>query len=114
MFVGGFGLRFIVSATAMSTFFVLTRTVSGSLWFAIGAHAAWDWAQTFLVGLGAVNDHAQDHALFRVDQHGPSWAVGDAPSIEGGGLFILLFLIASGGACAYAFRKARPWGDPLD
>ncbi|WP_394834266.1 CPBP family intramembrane metalloprotease [Pendulispora rubella] len=115
MFVGGFGLGFILSAVTMGAFFSITRILSGSLWFAIGTHAAWDWAQAYLVGLGAVNHPAQDHSLLHVTQHGPTWMVGEAPSIEGGLLFTLIFLAATAGACAYASLRRRQlgWHAPL-
>ncbi len=103
---GGFGLGFVVSVATLTVFFVVMRLSTGSLWFAIGFHAAWDWAQTFLVGLSTVNS-TQDHSLFHVHQHGPKWMVGEAPSIEGGALYTLLFLAVLAGAYAYASSTGK-------
>ncbi|HWL86065.1 MAG TPA: CPBP family intramembrane glutamic endopeptidase [Polyangiaceae bacterium] len=110
MLNGGFGVEYIVSAIAINTLFALMRVLSGSLWLGIGFHAAWDWAQTLLVGLSVVNNPAQDHSLFRVAQHGPTWMVGDAPSIEGGLLFPMIFLLSIAGICGHAFLRGRPVG----
>jgi hypothetical protein len=50
--VGLFGLTFIFS---------LSRT--GSLWWAIGAHTAWNWAQSFLYGVGDSGNMIRYHLL---------------------------------------------------
>jgi membrane protease YdiL (CAAX protease family) len=50
--VGLFGLTFIFS---------LWRT--GSLWWAIGAHTSWNWAQSFLYGVGNSGNMIRHHLL---------------------------------------------------
>jgi membrane protease YdiL (CAAX protease family) len=50
--VGIFGLTFIFS---------LWRT--GSLWWAIGAHTSWNWAQSFLYGVGDSGNMIRYHML---------------------------------------------------
>jgi membrane protease YdiL (CAAX protease family) len=50
--VGLFGLTFIFS---------LWRT--GSLWWAIGAHTSWNWAQSFLYGVGDSGHMVRYHLL---------------------------------------------------
>ena len=37
-------------AVAIGFFFCLTLRGPGSLWFAVGFHAVWDWGQTYLLG----------------------------------------------------------------
>ncbi|WP_263368411.1 CPBP family intramembrane glutamic endopeptidase [Edaphobacter bradus] len=41
----------LVCAGLVSLVFCLSLWRTGSLWWAIGAHAAWDWAQSFLYGV---------------------------------------------------------------
>lgn len=55
--------------------------VTGSLFYPIGFHAAWDWAQTAVFG---VNDsgHAAHDALFHTDIHGPYWLTGGSDGPE--------------------------------
>jgi len=42
----------LVLAGLMGLLFSYSLWRSGSLWWAVGAHAAWDWAQSFLFGVG--------------------------------------------------------------
>ncbi len=61
--------------------FVLQRT--GTLWFGIGMHGAWDWAQTYLYGVpdsGATTSHTLFHSVFS----GPAWLSGLSAGPEGG------------------------------
>jgi membrane protease YdiL (CAAX protease family) len=60
-----------------------TRRRTGSLWLAIGFHAAWDFAQSYLFGVpdsGAVFDGAITKAAIS----GPTWLSGGATGPEGG------------------------------
>jgi len=60
-----------------------TRRRTGSLWLAIGFHAAWDFAQSYLFGVpnsGAVFDGAITKAMIT----GPDWLSGGATGPEGG------------------------------
>jgi len=60
-----------------------TRRRTGSLWLAIGFHAAWDFAQSYLFGVpnsGAAFDGAMTRAVIL----GPDWLSGGATGPEGG------------------------------
>jgi membrane protease YdiL (CAAX protease family) len=98
---------FVASAAVATLMLVLARFVTGSLGWAIGWHAGWDWMQDVL-GIASPGEvHA--HQLIRIAQHGPVLWTGEAPSIEGGLLPILLL-----GAVAAAFwgmqaRTVRRW-----
>ena len=68
---------------------------TGSLWFAIGNHAAWDWGQTFLFGTPNRGLHGQ-HALMNPSFHGPALLTGGTDGPEGSVLVLLseaLFLV---------------------
>lgn len=41
----------LLSAGSIALIFCLTLWRTGSLWWAIGLHAAWDWSQSFLYGV---------------------------------------------------------------
>jgi hypothetical protein len=43
--------------------FCLSLWRTGSLWWAIGFHAAWDWSQSFLYGVADSGLMAQHHLL---------------------------------------------------
>lgn len=65
--------------------FSLWRT--GSLWWAIGLHAAWDWAQSFLFGV-ADSGGLSVHRLLSTHPIGPAWISGGSTGPEGS-IFVL-------------------------
>ena len=91
----------------------VARLVTGSLMWAIGWHAAWDWAQD-LLGLGEPGA-VRDFSLISVSQHGPPLWVGRAPSLEGGLLEMAVVAVAA--AAFWGWGRARgmrlAWGLPM-
>jgi membrane protease YdiL (CAAX protease family) len=71
--------------------FTLRRT--GNLWFAIGLHAAADYAETFLYSVPDSGMLAQGH-LLNSSFHGPRWLTGGSIGPEGSIFDFLLFLIS--------------------
>jgi membrane protease YdiL (CAAX protease family) len=72
--------------------FSLWRT--GTIWFAIGLHAAWDWGETFFYSVPDSGLTAQGH-LFNSWFHGPQWLTGGSVGPEGSLLvFPVLLLMA--------------------
>ncbi|HTU60556.1 MAG TPA: hypothetical protein VMF89_19025, partial [Polyangiales bacterium] len=65
--------------------FSLWRT--GSLWWAIGLHAAWDWAQSFLFGV-ADSGSVSAYRLMSTHPVGSPWLSGGATGPEGS-VFVL-------------------------
>jgi membrane protease YdiL (CAAX protease family) len=97
-----FGI-FMVFVDGMTMCFSLWRT--GSMWFAVGNHAAWDWAQTFFFGTpdSGMKPHG---ALFSPSFHGPALLSGGADGPEGSVLVLLSeVLIAVAIAIIYRHRK---------
>ena len=78
-----------VVETGLLFCFTIRRT--GNIWFAVGFHAAWDWAETFFYG-------TPDSGLLGVGRYldtsvrGPSWLTGGSAGPEGSviALFVLL------------------------
>jgi len=56
-----------------------------SLWFPLGVHWAWNWAQGSILGLpvSGITDLAA-HPVFRAYDHGPAWLTGGSYGLEGG------------------------------
>jgi membrane protease YdiL (CAAX protease family) len=71
--------------------FTLRRT--GSLWFAIGMHAAGDYAETFLYSVPDSGMLAKGH-LLNSTLHGPRWLSGGTVGPEGSSMDFLVFLLA--------------------
>jgi uncharacterized protein len=74
--------------------FSLRRT--GSIWFAIGMHAAWDWGETYFYGVPDSGIAAQGH-LWNASFHGPVWLTGGTVGPEASlATFLVLALSAAG------------------
>ena len=74
--VGGF-------ATALAALlFCVSLRVTGNLWFAIGMHAAWDWAETYFFGVADSGMPANGH-LLNTTLSGSKWMTGGTVGPEG-------------------------------
>lgn len=74
--------RGLVAAAAIGFFFCLTLRRTGSLWFAVGFHAAWDWGETFLYSVPDSGTLFPGH-LLKSSFHGPRWLTGGMVGPEG-------------------------------
>jgi len=86
--------------------FTLRRT--GTIWFAIGVHALWDWGETYFY---SVRDSgtAATGSLLRSDFHGPTWLTGGSVGPEGSAIvFIVLAIAALGIHFLLPARKQAP------
>ena len=86
----------IFAAAAIGFVFCVSVWVTGSAWWAIGCHAAWDWAETFFFGTADSGNVASGHFLTTSPTGAALWSGGtDGP--EGSLLVlpvILLLLVA--------------------
>lgn len=53
----------LVSAGIIGVIFCLTLWRTGSLWWALGFHASWDWAQSFLFGVADSGTMVKGHLM---------------------------------------------------
>jgi membrane protease YdiL (CAAX protease family) len=65
---------------------------TGSLWWAIGFHAAWDWAESYFYGVPDSGGLAPGH-LFTSSHHGPTWLSGGSAGPEGSALVFAVIVI---------------------
>jgi len=68
----------IFSAAAIGFAFCVSVRVTGSAWWAIGFHAAWDWAQTFFYGTADSGMVAHGHYLTTSPAGAVVWSGGSA------------------------------------
>ncbi|MDE3181388.1 MAG: CPBP family intramembrane metalloprotease [Acidobacteriota bacterium] len=90
----------VLAVMLIGLFFCFTVRRTGTLWFAIGLHAMWDYGENFIF---AVPDSGvvTGHHLFTSSLHGPHWLTGGSAGPEGslfvfvviGVLFLLFHLI---------------------
>ena len=78
-----------VFATALLLCLSLRRT--GNLWFAVGLHGAWDWAETFFYGVPDSGFQGPGHFLNPIF-HGPKWLTGGTAGPEGSIVTLLVEL----------------------
>ncbi|MBN1437768.1 MAG: CPBP family intramembrane metalloprotease [Anaerolineales bacterium] len=111
---GNAGWGYFLGVSLIGAFFCLTRLGSGSLWFVIGFHGAWNWAQSKVFGLG-MSGRADPFSLLRIRETGPEVFLGRGAEIEGG--LTAIGLIAAALICAWFYARRRHpglgWGTRL-
>ncbi|HWF91955.1 MAG TPA: type II CAAX endopeptidase family protein [Terriglobales bacterium] len=88
----GESLPGICGAVCIGLFFCLTLRRTGSLWFAVGFHAAWDWSESFLYSVPDSGQIAPRH-LIRSSLHGPRWLTGGSTGPEASVLLFVVLLV---------------------
>ena len=99
-----------VMAGSFGILAALTLRRLGSIWFAIGMHAAFDWGETYFYSVADSGFVARGH-LLNASFHGPTWLTGGSVGPEGS-LFALLVLLLAALAIHFLFpardNPARP------
>jgi hypothetical protein len=90
----------IVAAGFFAFFAAATLWRTGSLWLAVGAHAGWDWGQSYFFGVNDSGFQAPGHLLNPHLGQGPAWLTGGTVGPEGSivtlvlwGLMTVLFVL---------------------
>lgn len=65
----------LLTVVLIGFFFCFTLRRTGTIWFAVGLHAAWDYGQTFVYGVPDSGLAAPGH-LLNPSFHGPTWLTG--------------------------------------
>lgn len=71
------------AAAFIGLFFCYTVKRTGDLWFAVGLHACWDWAESFFFGVPDSGVIVQGHLLAPPPVHGSVWITGGSVGPEG-------------------------------
>ncbi len=79
----------IVGVFLFALFAAVTLRRTGNLWLAVGAHAGWDWGQSFFYGVSDSGIQAQGH-LLNPHIQGPDWLSGGSVGPEGS-IVVLIF-----------------------
>lgn len=82
----------IFAAGAIGFVFCVSVRVTGSAWWAIGCHAAWDWGETYFYGTADSGMVAQGH-LLSTTPAGPAFWSGGADGPEGS-ILVLAIVVA--------------------
>jgi membrane protease YdiL (CAAX protease family) len=82
----------VLATVVFAVFASITLRVTGSLWLAVGAHAGWDWGQSFFYGGSDSGLTAQGH-LLSPSFHGPIWLTGGSVGPEGSIVTLILWIV---------------------
>jgi hypothetical protein len=82
----------LFGAGAVGLIFCLSLWYTGSLWWAVGFHAAWDWGQSYFYGTADSGLIARGH-LYREHAVGPALWSGGATGPEGSVIVLPLLVI---------------------
>lgn len=72
----------VLLAAFIGLFFCVTLRRTGSLWFAVGFHTAWDWGESFFYSVPDSGWVAPGH-LLSSSLRGPDWLTGGSVGPEG-------------------------------
>lgn len=96
----------LVAVVLVGLVFCYAIWKTGSLWWAFGWHAAWDWGETYLFG-AADSGMPPSGSLMRIHPQGAEWLSGGATGPEGSVLCFAVLAIA--GLCVhYTLPKRAP------
>lgn len=95
----------IFAAGLIGFVFCVSVYVTGSAWWAIGCHAAWDWAETYFYGTADSGMVARGHLLTTRPAGNPLWSGGtDGPE---GSLLVLPVILLLLLAVILLYRRVR-------
>jgi membrane protease YdiL (CAAX protease family) len=92
-----------LAAAAIGLFFCLTLRRTGTLWFAVGFHAAWDWGESFFYSVPDSGMRSPGH-LLSSSMHGPAWLTGGSVGPEGS---LLCFGVIAVTWAAFSWRYPK-------
>jgi len=96
----------IFSAAFIGFVFCVSIWVTGSAWWAIGAHAGWDWAETYFYGTPDSGFVSPGHLLNTSPAGNPLWSGGtDGPE---GSLLIIPIVLLILAWLLIIYRRPRP------
>jgi len=96
----------VFAAAAIGFVFCVSIRVTGSAWWAIGFHAAWDWGETYFYGTADSGNVATGHYLSTTTIGSVLWS-GGADGPEGSLLIFFLVIVLLLGLIAVYRRTSR-------
>lgn len=88
----GENLAGAAGAAFIGLFFCLTLRRTGTLWFAVGMHTSWDWAESFVYSVPDSGGMVPGH-LLKSTLRGPVWLTGGSVGPEGSLLVFILIAV---------------------
>jgi membrane protease YdiL (CAAX protease family) len=108
LFNGGEDKVGALSVFVVGMFFCLTLRRTGSLWFVVGLHGAFDWGESYLFSVPDSGIVTPGH-LLNTSLHGPAWLTGGTVGPEGSVMaFVVIAVAAALFALLYPVRAVTP------
>jgi membrane protease YdiL (CAAX protease family) len=82
----------VVATGLFALFAAATLRATGDLWLAVGAHAGWNWGQSFFYGVNDSGMQAPGH-LLNSKQLNPAWLSGGTVGPEGSVITLVLWAL---------------------
>jgi len=82
----------ILGAALLGLFFCLTLRRTGTLWFAVGFHASWDWGESYFYSVPDSGAMVPGH-LLNSSFHGSRWLTGGSVGPEGSVLVLVIIAL---------------------
>jgi membrane protease YdiL (CAAX protease family) len=83
----------IIATGVFALFAAATLWRTGNLWLAVGAHAGWDWGQSFFFGVNDSGFQAPGHLFNPHIGVGPDWLSGGSVGPEGSVVTLVLWTL---------------------
>jgi membrane protease YdiL (CAAX protease family) len=83
----------IIATACFALFAAATVWRTGNLWLAVGAHAGWDWGQSYFFGVNDSGFQAPGHLFNPTPTHGPDWLSGGSVGPEGSVVTLILWVL---------------------
>lgn len=96
----------IVATGIFALFAAVTLWRTGNLWLAVGAHAGWDWGQSFFFGVNDSGLQVPGHLFNPRLAQGPDWLTGGSVGPEGSVLTLILWALMTA-LFLWLYRKRR-------
>jgi membrane protease YdiL (CAAX protease family) len=96
----------IIDAFIFALFAAATLRRTGTLWLAVGAHAGWDWGESFFYGVSNSGLQFPGH-LLNPQVQGPDWLTGGSVGPEGSVVDLLVWTLLTVGVLFF-YRPPQP------
>ncbi|HWS18986.1 MAG TPA: type II CAAX endopeptidase family protein [Candidatus Elarobacter sp.] len=83
----------IIATGIFALFAAATLWRTGNLWLAVGAHAGWDWGQSFFFGVNDSGLQVPGHLFNPHLSSGPDWLTGGSVGPEGSVVTLVLWVL---------------------
>ncbi len=98
-----FGIIAVLNLMLIACFYMASLHLFNSIWFGVGFHFIWDFAQVSIFGLALAG--TANESLIVIEQTGPKLWVGGTALIEAGLIYMVVFAAATASVMYLLYRR---------